>query len=75
MKRFETGEGQHGTPLNYAILWHRVEEAEWLLANGADPDLNVNDKLSARDRVKQKRPEAQAPFLELLARYDEAQSA
>lgn len=44
------GRGQVGTPLQYAVLWHRVEEAKWLLGRGADPDKQAHS-ISARDRV------------------------
>jgi hypothetical protein len=43
---------RQGTPLVYAIRWGRVEEAKWLLANGADPDKKSTYGLSARDEAR-----------------------
>ncbi|KAF2735294.1 ankyrin, partial [Polyplosphaeria fusca] len=37
IKIADDGRGQHGTPLQYAVMWGRVEEAKWLLERGADP--------------------------------------
>lgn len=31
--------GCRGTPLMYAVLWRKHEEARWLVSRGADPDM------------------------------------
>lgn len=51
IKIAEDGRGQHGSPLQYAIRWRRIEEARWLLENGADPDKKTPWGKSARDTV------------------------
>jgi ankyrin repeat protein len=50
------GRGQRGTPLMYAVYWGRVEEAKWLLSNGADPDRKTPWGSSARDLAKRLPP-------------------
>ncbi|KAH8726150.1 ankyrin repeat-containing domain protein [Phaeosphaeriaceae sp. PMI808] len=52
IKIADDGRGQVGTPLQYAVLWGRMEEAKWLLDRGADPDKKTPYGISARDRVK-----------------------
>jgi ankyrin repeat protein len=50
IKIADDGRGQHGAPLEYAVMWGRVREARWLLEHGADPDKKTWGR-SARDRV------------------------
>jgi hypothetical protein len=45
------GGGRQGSPLQYAVVWGRVEEARWLLDKGADPDRKSRFGVSARDRI------------------------
>ncbi|KAH7115797.1 ankyrin repeat-containing domain protein [Dendryphion nanum] len=70
----EFGQGQHGTPLQYALLWGRLEVCKWLLENGADPDKKSPWGRSARDDFKGQSdrhgPGISRPFLELLKDYD-----
>ncbi|KAH7083451.1 ankyrin repeat-containing domain protein [Paraphoma chrysanthemicola] len=42
------GRACDGTPLSYAVRGGCVEEAQWLLAHGADPDIKSNFGISAR---------------------------
>lgn len=48
----EDRRGQHGSPLQYAIIWGRREEAKWLLEHGADPDRVILFGWSTREHVK-----------------------
>lgn len=52
IKICDDGRGQRGSPLMYAIVYGRVEEARWLLEHGADPDLKTPYGVSAKDRAK-----------------------
>lgn len=68
IKIAEDDRGQHGMPLQYAIRHGRMEEAECLLKNGANPDKGSHGS-TARDDVMRRRPEEQVIFLEMLERY------
>lgn len=57
------GRGRIGTPLQYAVMWGRVEEAKWLLDKGADPDKTSSYGTSARDRLKRLRPDHELSIL------------
>jgi hypothetical protein len=59
----EDGRGRVGTPLAYALLWRRVEEATWLLEKGADPDRRSTYGFSGRDIVKRLPPEDELAVL------------
>lgn len=45
------GPARKGTPLLYAALWQRVEEARWLLERGADPDRRMTWGNTPREYV------------------------
>lgn len=57
------GRGRVGTPLQYAVLWGRVEEAKWLLNKGADPDKTSSSGSSARSRAKRLPPNHELSIL------------
>ncbi|KAF2277837.1 ankyrin [Westerdykella ornata] len=59
----DDGLGQHGTPLQHAVTWRRVEEAKWLLDRGADPDKKNPWGISARDQVKRLPPSHELAIL------------
>lgn len=63
IKIADDGRGQHGTPLQYADMWGRVEEAKWLLSKGADPDKKTPYGISARDRAKRLPPKHELAIL------------
>lgn len=66
-RRGAGGQGQYGTPLHYAVRWGRVEEARWLLDNGADPDKRSPSGITARDWVN--RRAAETELANLLREY------
>ncbi|KAF2117971.1 ankyrin repeat-containing domain protein [Lophiotrema nucula] len=57
MKQGEHGQGQWGTPLQYAIVWHRIEEAKWLLQHGADVDKLLPGGFTTRQYIQRRQPE------------------
>jgi ankyrin repeat protein len=53
----EDDRGRVGTPISYAVMWGRVEEATWLLEKGADPGRKSTYGFSARDLAERRPPE------------------
>ena len=46
--------GARGTPLQHAVMWGRINEAKWLMQNGADPDKIGGWGISVRQYVDTK---------------------
>ena len=60
------GPARKGTPLLYAALWRRVEEARWLLERGADPDKRMTWGNTPREYVVRMKIEK---MIELFSEY------